>query len=877
MPLNMVALSVALTPTVVSTFFSHYVHRKSHHHTPSVHISYDEGIQIIREFLVYSSKHTIEDLQRFCSQRVPSPYWVKTERLSIPDKFLSLAANTIINELGPRGIARVGGKEWWQWRGPSEDLTSEWVEMRNDYNGRTEGNGRHPSEKRIMLYIHGGAYFFGSPDSHRYQIQRHARKLQGRIFTPQYRLAPQFPFPCALQDCLAAYLYLLDSYKAEEILFAGDSAGGGLALSLLVIIRDQGLPLPAGAILLSPWGDLTHSFPSIVKENPGDYIPRYGFRHKPSVAWPPPNSDEILAIRKGVSKLPITGEGKVPGESDATDRQYSEPPNVDKGTFDEPENIKVPMDGKVYEIKDQVHTYAPNELLGHPLVSPVLQASLGGLPPLQILVGGGEKLRDEQIYLAHKAADPAAYPPSDACLNEHDPNRETLHKYPGTYVQLQVWDDLCHVATTLSFTRPAKYMFRSIAQFGAWALACAQESEIDILDDNEVSPVSSTNSVDQQTPSRHGSGVKRTNTLPVSSIGKAGDPLPAFKDHMIRQRVDKRGNVYPLDPPSSFEALQMPKSQIGTFNPELVKHWLAEKLDWDKKYAKEKRQAQEQQAKEMASSLGGFNGERPPACSLAARKEAPGVLPTFNPRKSYPMMLWSNWASKHDERTIERGNQKDGRPRRTSVDAGRAGASIKGSRPTSSATNAEKAAQSNTQPQDIPQRLNGEASSSHNRAPSDEKPPPSPMIVLPAYEDDKKFSEENSSTRALFHAPGVLPTKHRPTSYGGSATIRSGITATDVADDTSTIDDPSLAVTGTGVDAASTRAVLHAKGVVGVLGDGDSAHHSVDAFSMPRNSADLDTLSTSAAQTATDGLTPPARPDMPEREVFKTANEYVTH
>lgn len=154
--------------------------------------------------------------------------------------------------------------------------------------------------------------------------------------------------------------------------------------------------------------------------------------------------------------------------------------------------LSIMIDGELIEIKDQIQMYAPNELISHPLVSPILQPSLGGLPPLLILTGGGEMLRDEQIYLAHKAANPAKYPPGDAFLDDttHDRNRNLINEWRPTDVQLQVWDDLCHVATTLSFTRPAKYMYRSVAQFGAWALARAQRSQIEIIDDDEVSVIS---------------------------------------------------------------------------------------------------------------------------------------------------------------------------------------------------------------------------------------------------------------------------------------------------------------------------------------------------------------------------------------------------
>ena len=102
--------------------------------------------------------------------------------------------------------------------------------------------------------------------------------------------------------------------------------------------------------------------------------------------------------------------------------------------------------------------YTTNELLSHPLVSPILQPTLGGLPPLLIMVGGGEVLRDEQIYLAHKCADPAQYLPPEDLMDEKA--RALVERYKPTDVQLQVWDDLCHVGPTLSFTKPAKYMYR---------------------------------------------------------------------------------------------------------------------------------------------------------------------------------------------------------------------------------------------------------------------------------------------------------------------------------------------------------------------------------------------------------------------------------
>lgn len=96
--------------------------------------------------------------------------------------------------------------------------------------------------------------------------------MAGRAFTCRYRLAPAFPWPCALQDCLAGYLYLIQPPKdaphkavdPKHIVLAGDSAGGGIAIALLCLLRDLELPLPSSAVLISPWVDLTESMPSIM-------------------------------------------------------------------------------------------------------------------------------------------------------------------------------------------------------------------------------------------------------------------------------------------------------------------------------------------------------------------------------------------------------------------------------------------------------------------------------------------------------------------------------------------------------------------------------------------------------------------------------------
>ncbi|KXG49519.1 Alpha/beta hydrolase fold-3 [Penicillium griseofulvum] len=897
MPLHTVALGVALTPTVLHTLISHYLNRKSLHNKPSVHVTYDEGIQIVRQFLFYASKHPVEDLQAFTRQWVPSPHWVRTETVTIPNEFLYTAADAVTKQLGPKGVIRVGGEKWWQWRGPSEELKGEWIEMRNHYN-QTEGAGQHCN--RVMLYIHGGAYFFGSVDTHRYMMQRHARKLKGRVFAPEYRLSPQFPFPCGLHDCMAAYLWLLKSHEPKEIILAGDSAGGGMALSMLVIMRDQGIPLPAGAILISPWVDLTHSFPSIVEDNPGDYIPAYGFRHKPSPAWPPPNADDILEIKRMSHQPIVTPEDvkkAIPQPNSTAEETAIRGYTVHENTpalaepaypglqqapspaslHAEPDNIHVVLDGKTVELKDQIQLYTTNQLMSHPLVSPVLQPSLGGLPPLHILSGGGETLRDEQFYVAHKAANPTAYPPSDAYLDENDPTRETLNKYEPTYVQFQVWENLCHVAPTLSFTRPAKYMFRSIAQFGSWALARAQNGEVEIEDDSALSAVSSSSSEEDDVPEPQIALNSPPGEPGPSFVGKAGDPLPAFQEHMIRQRIDKRGHVFPLDPPSSYPVLDIPPAKIGAVNPVLIQMWLDAKKEWDIRFAKEKLRVQSRRLKELAHGFQDFDGECPPPSSLAARRAAPGVLPKRHAKKNYGMMMWSGWGSRHDERRIEmekRAEESGRRSTRVSTDAGQAGAW--------SSTPA-----TNPQTEKVLDKDNNKSQFNGYTAVSrDEKEHPSngdssigristdpgtasrplsqksagPILILPGV-NNNKFTDENASTRGLFHAAGALPMKsdlslshsrYRPSSAAGSGTGRSEM----MSDTGSTVggDKDYFAYMNMGPDTASTRAVNGARGVISPMTcDGRRS---------------TDTLSVLSA-TGRDSMS--HQPEMLDREVYKTA------
>jgi monoterpene epsilon-lactone hydrolase len=117
---------------------------------------------------------------------------------------------------------------------------------------------------RIILHLHGGAFVIGSPSSYRHVTWRMASAACACVVSIDYRLAPEHPFPAALEDAVAAYRSLIaDGVDPRHIAVIGDSAGGGLAFAMLLKLRDDGVALPAAAVALSPWTDLALAGPSV--------------------------------------------------------------------------------------------------------------------------------------------------------------------------------------------------------------------------------------------------------------------------------------------------------------------------------------------------------------------------------------------------------------------------------------------------------------------------------------------------------------------------------------------------------------------------------------------------------------------------------------
>ncbi|WP_304459803.1 alpha/beta hydrolase [Alicyclobacillus sendaiensis] len=139
------------------------------------------------------------------------------------------------------------------------------------------------SDKRVVLYLHGGAYYMGSCESHRSLAWRLARASKSRVALIEYRLAPEHKFPAAVEDAVKAYESLLAlGVEPGRIAISGDSAGGGLTMATLISLRDAGKPLPACAALLSPWTDLAGTGPSMESRAPYDpWLEPEGIRKAP--------------------------------------------------------------------------------------------------------------------------------------------------------------------------------------------------------------------------------------------------------------------------------------------------------------------------------------------------------------------------------------------------------------------------------------------------------------------------------------------------------------------------------------------------------------------------------------------------------------------
>jgi acetyl esterase/lipase len=156
----------------------------------------------------------------------------------------------------------------------SEDFTAEPAAVTFTPAAEVDGLWAEPpngSPGRAILYLSGGGFVLGSPATRRKTAGHLALAAKARVLVPKYRLAPEHPFPAALDDAVRAYEWLL-AHGAEpsKTVVAGDSSGGGLAVSTVIAVRERGLPMCAGIVALSPWSDLTCSGDSMTSRAASD-------------------------------------------------------------------------------------------------------------------------------------------------------------------------------------------------------------------------------------------------------------------------------------------------------------------------------------------------------------------------------------------------------------------------------------------------------------------------------------------------------------------------------------------------------------------------------------------------------------------------------
>ncbi|EEB07342.1 esterase/lipase [Schizosaccharomyces japonicus yFS275] len=478
------------------------------------------GINLVRQFLDDSRKFPVGAVQTFCSRSLVNKSKYKFSPVTISKECIDNAAERLRLFLGPEALREFGGPNWWLYR--KQKLIS-WSMKHRKQHKKYRNN-------KVLFYVHGGAHFLSTVKVNAYHIQQHMDTLGIQAFAPEIRLAPQFPAPCSVHDALSSYLYLLTYTKPEDIVVMGDSSGASVALTMLCLLRDQNLPLPAGAVLESPWVDLTHSFPSITSEATKDYIPPCGFHSRASKLWPVTNlsNPSLLAetLPKSAKSLNDMSDKELYHHyklklTECID-QCHEILDVVKKLDDS--NTRLPIDGNnvltdiLRRLPFQVQYYAPNHMLKHPLVSPVFMPNLGGLCPVMVTSGGAEIIRDEICYLAHKMAN---------------------DKYDGrhTKVVYEVFDDCCHVVTALPFSTATKTSLSRTANFNAWCLR-------------------------QTDPSFESSNRRLTGQLPSNLPG------------MLRLRVTQDNVAREMEPPEDMAGVSMPTNLIGTVQSKALRRWL---------------------------------------------------------------------------------------------------------------------------------------------------------------------------------------------------------------------------------------------------------------------------------------------------------------
>ncbi|KAF9932077.1 hypothetical protein FBU30_009007 [Linnemannia zychae] len=272
----------------------------------------------------------------------------------------------------------------------AEGLDAEWLEYIGPAETDADRIEMTSENMAAVLYFHGGGYYTGSKEEHRVLIGPLVRRLgkHVRILTINYRLAPQHPFPAALVDALSCYMWLLDqsiseafglktpiptqqrptdNFQPHQVIFMGDSAGGGLALSLSLLLRDHAspaIPQPNKIVTWSPWLDLTQALPSFKENAMTDCIPYEDFTHL--------HSDAVDSMFRHI---------ELPEKSQNYQEQEEQ-----KGT----------------NIRQRAQVYCPDTCLTMKYVSPLYETDFRGIPDVLIVCGSAERFANECILMASR-------------------------------------------------------------------------------------------------------------------------------------------------------------------------------------------------------------------------------------------------------------------------------------------------------------------------------------------------------------------------------------------------------------------------------------------------------------------------------------------
>lgn len=182
---------------------------------------------------------------------------------SIPARILKFYARKVIRYDPPDGKALVKHLRKKLNHSPLPVFLPRGVHKQSYSAGEVNGDWLSVKEPRqAVLYLHGGGYVAGVNRTYLSLCGHVAKKLQADVYLPDYRLAPEHPFPAAVEDAMASYKHLLSRFTPSQITLMGDSAGGGLALGTLLAIRDAGMEAPRCAVAFSPYADMTQEQPS---------------------------------------------------------------------------------------------------------------------------------------------------------------------------------------------------------------------------------------------------------------------------------------------------------------------------------------------------------------------------------------------------------------------------------------------------------------------------------------------------------------------------------------------------------------------------------------------------------------------------------------